>query len=408
MNSYPAFVSNEHFFTIDASKNELERALGMAENLKKILVVTNSKHNDFDDLISDYLDIGLEIFSMQIGIVSKIVGQDYIICNAVSPDNSITKGDVFVLQDTYCREVCRSKSVLGFPHVGRLAEMKDHPVYVNMKLEAYISAPIYVFDQIYGTLNFTSTTPRENGFSEHERDLISLMADSIGSFLELNDKEIDLKKTNDRLKQLVGFVAHDLRGPLGNIKALSGFVSHEEDKDRLARVAALIGESAEHGTEMVHTILESAAMGSGKIELNIEKTNLTPIINHVKENHVTLAKQKQIEFVQKISDDLEAEVDVKRMHQVFNNIFSNAVKYTPKQGNISLEVSRRGSKIEFQLRNSLDPEITKFKRKNRDLSQSVGFGLEIVREILRLHDSKLEITVADNMYNSRFLLPTFQ
>ena len=120
---------------------------------------------------------------MQTGIVSHITDdKDYIIKDVISPLDVIHPDDVYPLEGTYCREVYKSHKTLGFPHVGEMHELKEHPVYVNLRLEAYISAPIYVHDTIYGTLNFTSTEPRTYGFSEHEHDLISMMAQSIGNF----------------------------------------------------------------------------------------------------------------------------------------------------------------------------------------------------------------------------------
>jgi GAF domain-containing protein len=183
--TYPDFVDNETFFAMDDSHTGLELALRLSENLKKIHYLTIASYQNFDELILKYLNTGIEIFNMKIGIVSKIKDDRYLICNAMTPDGSLKKGDIFPLEGTYCWEVCISGEILGFPHVGIMDEMKDHPVYQNMKLESYLSAPIYLNDALYGTLNFTSTEPREFGFSEHEKDLIGLMANSIGSFLAL-------------------------------------------------------------------------------------------------------------------------------------------------------------------------------------------------------------------------------
>jgi signal transduction histidine kinase len=99
--------------------------------------------------------------------------------------------------------------------------MNCHPAYQNLKLEAYLSAPIFVERYLYGTLNFTSTESRANGFSRHKHDLIALMANSIGNYIMLRQKEEELVDLNKRIKRFVGYLAHDLRNPIGSIIGLA-------------------------------------------------------------------------------------------------------------------------------------------------------------------------------------------
>lgn len=186
---YPKFINENDFLRLHDGLSEIELLKQFSSNLKLIHKLTTSHYSDFKLLIKDYLEAGLKIFDMEIGIVSKVDGQDYIICDAISPDNSLSQGDKFQVEGTYCREVISTGKVVGFPHVGNIEEMKNHPVYQNMKLESYISAPIYKDDIIFGTLNFSSTKIRTHGFTELEKELIEMMANSIETFLLLREKE---------------------------------------------------------------------------------------------------------------------------------------------------------------------------------------------------------------------------
>ncbi len=398
--NYPQFVDNQTYYSMDTSRTELQQLVGLSNNLKKIHLLTTSNFRDFDQLIQEYLKTGLEIFNMKIGIVSRIDENDYIICNAISPEDAIKKDDVFPLEDTYCREVFHSKAVLGFPHVGGMNEMKDHPVYQNMKLESYISAPIYSNGVLFGTLNFTSTIPRKYGFSEHERDLISLMANSIGSFLELNQKESELIAANDRLKRLVGYVAHDLRNPLSSIHGLASFVNRGDEQQRL-QISKYIQNSAENALEMVHTILETAAMGTGKIELKKTNADFSELISSVKGQFSDSIDEKNIRFELNCVQGLIVEIDPSRMEQVLTNLYSNAIKFTPDGGVISTTVSRSDlGMIDFMISNEMEEARTE--KQIRDHEKSVGFGQDIVREILKLHDSELKILETGKEYKASF------
>ncbi|MDX1296337.1 MAG: histidine kinase, partial [Sulfurimonadaceae bacterium] len=150
---YPDFVDNDTYFRLDRSTSEHEQLTAMTNNLKKVHNLTTRHYDDFEELIAAYLRAGIDIFQMQTGIVSHINEEkQYIIKDVVTPLVEILhKNDVFELDGTYCREVAKSGRTLGFPHVGEMEALNSHPVYQNLKLESYISAPIYVRDTLYGT-----------------------------------------------------------------------------------------------------------------------------------------------------------------------------------------------------------------------------------------------------------------
>ena len=401
----PAFVDNATYFSLDSGLTELEQATSLAENLKKIHVLTTTHFSEFDVLIHEYLQTGLDIFQMEIGIVSRIEGDAYHICDAISPGNTLSAGDIFPLKDTYCHEVCKSDEVIGFPHVGALEKMKSHPVYQNMRLESYISAPIYKENRLFGTLNFTSTQIRKNGFSEHERDLISLMANAIGSFLELKDKENDLIKSNTRLKELVGYVAHDIRGPMGNVVAFAGMLEFldDEEKDRMIRE---IAKSSDKALSMIYNILELAAMGTGKIQLNREAVDLAIEVQSAIEQMTLFARSNQVDFISHL-ESVTCEIDAERMSQVLTNLLTNAIKYTPSSQAVTVKVEALESgEARVSIENALDPSQSHEDVKAFSISDSVGFGLEIVREVLSLHDSSLRIHKTGDTFRAEFLLTT--
>jgi signal transduction histidine kinase len=401
--NYPSFVDNKTYFALDSGLSELEQATSLAENLKKIHLLTTKHYSAFTSLIDEYLQTGLEIFQMEVGIVSRIEGDDYFICEAISPGNVFASGDVFPLRDTYCYEVFRSNQVIGFPHVGLLVEMKSHPVYLNMRLESYLSAPIYKEGKLFGTLNFTSTQVRKNGFSEHERDLISLMANAIGSFLVLQDKEQDLIQSNTRLKELVGYVAHDLRGPMGSILTVAEMLHYLEDEEK-DEVIQEIAKSTKKSLNMVYNILELAAMGTGKIELQRSKVCFKSEVEDALRQVQMLAHAKHLEIEANL-EPFECMLDQERMGQVLINLLSNAIKYAPAHSTVRVALDVNGSgDAELSIENSLDATSLSAKDKTRRLEDSVGFGLEIVREVLGLHDSALRVNVTANAYSTSFVL----
>ncbi|EKA1467352.1 GAF domain-containing protein, partial [Salmonella enterica] len=132
------------------------------------------------------LNKGLKEFNLSLGIISKVERDNYFLLSVLPLDGDLSEGEVFELKKTYCQRVINEKKVISIEHAGIQSDYNTHPVYINMKLESYISAPIWVRGCVWGTLNFSSTQVRYEPFSEEDREFISLMADGIGSLVERN------------------------------------------------------------------------------------------------------------------------------------------------------------------------------------------------------------------------------
>lgn len=399
---YPEFVPDEQYFKLHKNLAPEQQLQGLADNIKHIHHLSTESFDSFSHLIDKYLQAGLEIFDMETGIVSHISDHSYKVDAIISPLDAIQTGDTFDLQDTYCREVIATHRVIGFPHVGEHEDMCLHPVYENLKLEAYLSSPIWVTDTLYGTLNFTSRQPRKHGFSEHERDLIAMMSNAIGNFLLLQSKEKDLKKSNEQLKLFIGYVSHDLRNPLGVIKNMSKMGhKHTEKNSRAQNILQRIESNADNALELVTSILDVAALGTGKITVNMAPCNLADVLQQSIAMAEPIAELQEQVFNNNVTEAVMVKADSDRLSQVFSNIINNACKYAPPKSTIDVCVSINSLTANISISNSIADH---FDSDAESLLPSTGFGLQIVRELLSAHDSKLECTQIEQQFTARFSL----
>lgn len=404
---YPSFIEDQRYIGMDATVPEVEQLRAMLNNLTRIHLLTADKFESFDDLIREYLLAGIDVFGLETGIVSEIKRDEtYRVCDVVSPLDVLQKDQIFDLNDTYCREVVRSHRVLGFPKVGELDFMNCHPVYQNLKLEAYLSAPIYVGDQLFGTLNFTSTTPRVRGFSNHEHNLIKLMANSIGAFILLRSKNEKLIALNERMKRLVGYVAHDLRSPIGSIISLAKLGIREGvSKERLQSIVNTMIDPAEKALEFVSSILEYAALGSGKITLTKSTVSAQSMLEAAVKSVSHLIGGSDITIEYNCTPSLNIECDPNRMGQTMTNLLINAVKYSPEGGVVLLSAVDKDGECEIKVENSVDISNERENYGSRKVYGSVGFGLDIVNEVLNAHGVKLQELKTDTTYTVAFTFP---
>ncbi|MFL0803786.1 MAG: GHKL domain-containing protein [Agarilytica sp.] len=403
MNDYPSFVDDATFYNMHAGANIAAQQAAMLNNLKTVFSLTTESYETFDDLVRAYLSAGRKIFGLETGIVSRIQDEVYTVIDVVSNLDAIQSGDEYPIEGTYCHEVYKGRKVLGFPRVGELPFMKDHPVYVNLKLESYLSSPIEVDGELYGTLNFTSATPRENGFSEHERELIVLMSKAIANFIILRDRESKLQNANKKLKQFVGFVAHDLRNPLGAIQTLSKMAAKSNTPtERMRVIMEKIQRLSSVTIEFVHSVLEVSALGTGKLEASLDPVQFGEVLAFSLESLEELADLYESK-VDVSCADLTVLADKHLLSQALINLLANAVKYSPAQSAVRLSAVEKNAALVVSIEN----DIVSGEQKNKSETaryKSVGFGMEIAEEVIKAHGGELVVDRKGSLYCVSFVL----
>lgn len=193
----------------EALRQQSRTLKSFSTNLKHLHRINTTNYQDFEALFTDCLKTGCEIFGLPTGIISQVIEREgsegvqssYIIRSVQSELEFLAPGLEFDLKDTYCAAVVQTKKTITYPHVGKIAAMATHPVYQNLKLESYISTPIFVHGKVYGTLNFSSTQVKTSNFEPHEQEIIELMAQSIGRFITAHQTEIERQQAEQELRR---------------------------------------------------------------------------------------------------------------------------------------------------------------------------------------------------------------
>ena len=160
--------------------------------------LTTQSYDETEALLQDFVETGCEIFGLPTGIVSQIDGGTYTIRAVHTAAGSFEAGVQFDLADSYCQWVVQEERVVA--HATADAAL-GHPAYIEPPMASYISAPIWVDGQMYGTLNFSGESPRERNFAPEERDIIEVMAQSIGQFLERRKAQRAYQRAEARLSR---------------------------------------------------------------------------------------------------------------------------------------------------------------------------------------------------------------
>lgn len=217
-----------------------------------------------------------------------------------------------------------------------------------------------------------------------------------------------LESLNKQIKKFVGNVAHDLRSPLGKLINTSEVLLSGVDAEALPTFYDMLVQTSRRGFNLVNDILDLTALESGQVKLFFEKCDLSDVASQVVSELGYLAADKEISLVIDIQDKRRVRADRRRIFQVIGNLVSNAIKFTPRQGKITLQTIPLETNLEINVRDTgvgiaRDKLASLFFKheKNSTLGtegeQGTGFGLPLAQEIALAHGARIKVTSQENV-----------
>jgi PAS domain S-box len=216
------------------------------------------------------------------------------------------------------------------------------------------------------------------------------------------DRLLKLNQTKDRLFSIIG---HDLRGPLGNIRSLS-YMMNDTMREKLSsdvlRITQILENSSEQALKLLENLLVWAKSQTGGIQFNPQAFTLNKLVNETLEVLLSSATQKQISFENKIPADLMIYADYQMISLVIRNLVSNAIKFTHRNGTISIacdisdnqitiRVSDSGIGIPKDIMDQLFSLNKSTRRNGTDKEFGSGLGLILCKEFIDAHQGKIGV-----------------
>jgi signal transduction histidine kinase len=231
---------------------------------------------------------------------------------------------------------------------------------------------------------------------------------SIGVIRDITERkkaEEELKETMELKSQFISTVSHELRTPLAAMKeglgiVLDGVVGRVNKKQK--KFLGIAKRNADRLSDLINDVLDFQRLGAGKTKLDIYSHDIKEVLSEVQDTMTLYANNQAAKLSFTSADDLSnAEFDRAKVVQVFTNLVSNAVKFTPEGGRVSVDVQRRD--IDWVIRVSdtgmgipkeaLPKIFERFYRVNRPGKhiKGTGLGLAIVHKIVMLHGGTIEV-----------------
>ncbi|MGD9047492.1 MAG: HAMP domain-containing sensor histidine kinase [Anaerolineae bacterium] len=221
---------------------------------------------------------------------------------------------------------------------------------------------------------------------------------------ELAKRNAELERLNELKNQFLGTAAHDLRNPLAIIWSYSDSLLYRISdllSEEHLEFLSIIQSSSEFMLHMVDDLLDVSAIESGRLNLDLQPTDLSALVEHNVMLNRVLAEKKQIRLSFQAAGDLPTLLlDPAKIEQVLNNLVSNAVKFSYPGSSVAIRVYRNKDRALISVKDQgqgvpadevdkLFKWFGKTSTKGTEGESSAGLGLAIAQRIVLGHQGTI-------------------
>ncbi len=219
-------------------------------------------------------------------------------------------------------------------------------------------------------------------------------------------RDITQQKEIDRMKtELVSMVAHELRSPLTSISGFSELLLDPDlTREQQEEYAGIILKESNRLGDLINKFLDISRIESGRIQPKKDALDLVEAVQMVVGNNSYLAAKKNIDVEVHTPEEVaEVWADSGMMEQVFLNLFSNAIKYSPENTRIDIIIRQSDSEVIAEVhdqgygipREALNKIFEKFYRVTEHeavrANTGTGLGLALAKQIIELHGGRIMV-----------------
>jgi signal transduction histidine kinase/ActR/RegA family two-component response regulator len=286
---------------------------------------------------------------------------------------------------------------------------------VLAKQPAWSDFPLVVFASSERLLGDEGRVPGNVTFLERPVQVRSMLA-SVRSAINSRHRQYEARRAIESRDAFLAMLGHELRNPLNAIRLAVALLEQQSVEGERPREHVIIDRQSRHLARLVDDLLDVARIRHGKVVLRRVRENLVHISRSAFDTFEMSAKTQGLDYqFHTTHEEIWVDADRQRLEPVFNNLLTNAIKYTPRGGTIRMSVIRGESAAMVRVSDDgigIAPEMREkifdvFAQIDATLARSrggIGLGLAIVRNIVQLHDGSVYAQSAGLGHGSTFVV----
>ena len=214
----------------------------------------------------------------------------------------------------------------------------------------------------------------------------------------------DLKQVDSLRRELIANVSHDIRTPISVIHGYVETLMIKEGTltpDKKEEYFKLILKSTEKLKRLVSDLFELSKLEARQVKPKTEVFFMADLLQDISQKYKLLAQERNITLSSHLSSRmLMVNADIAMMERVLQNLIDNALKYTPQNGFVNINMVELNDQVEITIENSGEgiakESISKifdryYKEPKNVAAESTGLGLAIVKNILQIHNTDIQV-----------------
>ncbi len=232
---------------------------------------------------------------------------------------------------------------------------------------------------------------------------------------ELERSEAELRLAASQKDEFLAILAHELRNPLAPLRSGLDLLMRRMERDAMVeRTLGVMNRQLDHMVRLIDDLLDISRISRGALELKKQPTDLVALVQSTVDAARSIFQARGQELTARLSGELRAAVDPTRVNQIVTNLLTNAAKFTPKGGQISVELASEDGRAAVRVSDSgagipadqVERIFDMFARiTHGDGGESgLGIGLALARKLAEMHGGSLTASSAGEGKGSTFVL----
>ena len=268
---------------------------------------------------------------------------------------------------------------------------------------ADINYPFYVFNQILSVvLIFTGLLLIKKENKEYQQEILESNNDLYRYNQEIEQQKEELHELNNLKTKLFSVISHDIRTPMYGLRNLfKSIQDYDLPADEIKLLVPDVVKDLQYTTDLMENLLQWAKSQMKGEALSPQLIDVNKLITDVQQVVRLQAENKQVYINSKTDKPVYIYADKEMIEVVLRNLISNAIKFTPKEGEVTVDVRESGELVEVFVKDTgmgmSDESRNKlfgdehFTTKGTANEAGTGLGLMICKEFLKKNGGEIHV-----------------